>query len=384
MSNLKNFLSVNEQPVTGEITTIVDNGDTSGYLLCDGSTVSQSTYSNLYSKVGLIANDLANTWVQRSFVSGAYNIYCGLPTYFAYDDVNDIYLAKSSATVAFTSTDAVTWTIRSTLNPASYNNPQLYTPLLYGDGVFFIGCTNGIAIRSSDQGATWVAAINDQVNQGNGVCGTYGNSTWVYVAAGNIIRTSTNAVIWTQRSAGGVADTMQTLVYADSLFVGGTNNGKINTSTDAITWTAVTGVSTTQIRGLTYGNNLWVCGDNNGVISTSTDATTWSAISYTTRSIITSIVYAKNIYHFSVQGNSYVTSTDLVTFVERPTAFTATIYSPYLQYIQPVDYLTVGGIRSTGWDEANFYSYDSTTEFALPSSAEESIVGSGKLVYIKT
>ena len=63
-----------------------------------------------------------------------------------------------------------------------------------------------------------------------------------------------------------------TFTFSNNLYVVGGQSGIITTSTDSIVWTQRTsGFGTTQILSLTYGNNVFVAGGDSGTLTTSLD-----------------------------------------------------------------------------------------------------------------
>src|SRR3546814_728392 len=89
---------------------------------------------------------------------------------------------------------------------------------------------------------------------------------------------------WTTRDAGFGTINVNTVTYANGLWIAGGNSGKLATSSDGINWTQRTTDSGTDIiRSLAYGNSLWVSGGFGGSfavnpygIATSPDGVTWT------------------------------------------------------------------------------------------------------------
>ena len=158
------------------------NGDSyataAGWLKCDGSIISQSTYSTLFSRMGLI-NGGGTVWTNRTSgtTSGIQSITFG----------NSLYVFGGNSGVLGSSTDAITWTAQ--------NN----------------GGTNPITTMA------------------------FGNSLYVSGGSNGVIFTSTDAVTWTQRLNANT-NTIQTITYSGSLFVSGGNVGALSTSTDGVSW----------------------------------------------------------------------------------------------------------------------------------------------------
>jgi hypothetical protein len=180
------------------------------YLACDGSIVSQTTYPNLFSQVGLLENGLDN-WTQRNPQT------TGAISALTYGD--NLYVYAGASGVLATSTNAITWTARTS------------------------GTTS---------------AINAL---------TYGDNLYVYAGNGGVLATSTDAITWTARTSG-TANAINALTYGNNLYVYGGAGGALATSTDAITWTVRTSGTTSFINALTYGDNLYVYAGLGGLLAT--------------------------------------------------------------------------------------------------------------------
>lgn len=316
----------------------------STWLKADGSVVSQATYTDLFDRVGLQPDGLDN------FESVA-------PTFtttnvFHYGE--GLYLAGGTAGQLATSTDSIAWTTR----------------------------TSGVAV---------------QIN-----AFTSGNSLYVYGANGGVIRTSTDGITWTARTSGSATTTNITaLTFGDNLYVYANSIGAIRSSTNGITWTARTSGTTFQIQALAYGDGLFAYGDANGNIRTSTDAITWDVRTsgLTAGETITGLVYGDGIFVASSgSGNSFLTSTDGITWAIHKVNF----FPITLVYGDGIYLATDGGFRTTlstspdgvtwtmrvgytlraagagngrflrsagnngGIESAPKYTYNTSTEFALP------------------
>jgi len=128
------------------------------------------------------------------------------------------------------------------------------------------------------------------------------------------------------------------IAYGNNTFVavGGNTNvggsGKVATSTDGTTWTAVTdslltdiiaGISSTPLA-IAYGNGKFVSsstGSSSSTIATSTDGRTWTAVSTSPFGTIYAIAYGNNTFVAS-NGNRTTTSTNGTTWTAAVTVST--------------------------------------------------------------
>jgi hypothetical protein len=141
---------------TGTIATFADDPG-AGWLECNGQVVSQSTYSDLYAKVGLIADALhtdavtfSNTAEQNT---GFYSVAYGNSTWVAGCDD-----PSSTNNLNFTSTDGVTWTTRSFgwVAGSNYISNLVYTDKFVGAmNVSSTALSNSLYFVTSTDGITW-------------------------------------------------------------------------------------------------------------------------------------------------------------------------------------------------------------------------------------
>jgi hypothetical protein len=321
----------------------------STWLKADGSVVSQATYTDLFDKVGLQPDGLYN-FENRLVIASQLYIYK-----IIYGD--SLWVAAGNGGVLYTSTDAITWTSR----------------------------TSGVT-----------TFIYDLI---------YGNSLYVYGADAGVIRTSTDGITWTARTSGSATTTyISALTFGDNLYVYGNNIGAIRSSTNGITWTARTSGTTFRIGALAYGNGVFVYGDYNGNIRTSTDAITWDARTsgLPAGDFVTSMIYGDGIFVAGAGVTSkLLTSTDGVTWTKVAEGFPGAIYSLAYDdgiYLLQSNFAPYSSTDAVNWTQINQlesgqanggygvgvgdgmfvhggpysifsapkYSYNTATEFALP------------------
>lgn len=154
----------------------------------------------------------------------------------------------------------------------------------------------------------------------------YGNSTWVVYGSSGKLETSTDGLTWTARTSGFGTNRINSVVYANSIWVAVGQNGTIATSTDLATWTTRTSnVSTNMLYTVKYLNSNFIAvgaGSNGGTggITTSTDGITWTkqTTSGTTNPNFLKDVAFGNGYYVAVGGNGSTNngyySTNLTTW----------------------------------------------------------------------
>jgi hypothetical protein len=192
---------------------------------------------------------------------------------------NGYYVIGGALTLS-SSTDAVTWTLRST------GTGQTYNQIIYGDeytsgkDVFVAGSSGG-EVRSSTDSISWSLRTS-----GFGTTAISG-ATYSTLNGGEFLLGGASTPItnyWTLRTAGTTVSPVST-VYGDlpvqTYLVRLFNTRALRGSTDTITWTLRTnGGSGATIQSIAYGligtQPLYVSVDQNAQINTSTDSITWT------------------------------------------------------------------------------------------------------------
>jgi hypothetical protein len=312
------------------------------WLLCDGSILTQTAYSELFSKVGLIA-DGPSTWVSRT--SGTTTDIRAL----AYGDGAFVY-ANESGEVR-TSTDAITWTARTSGTASQINS------LIYGNGIFVYAGRGGVLATSTDA-ITWTARTSGTTSEINAL--VYDNGIFVYAGEGGVLRTSTDAITWTARTSG-TTNFIRALAYGDGAFVYAGTGGVLRTSTNGITWIVRSSGTTSNIFALNYGNGAFVYAGAGGVLATSTNGIAWSPRLSQTSYDIQALTYANNTFVYGAGNGVLATSTDAIAWNSR-TSGTASIIQALTYGNGTFVYAGAGGVLATSPD----FNYNTSTEFVLP------------------
>lgn len=186
------------------------------------------------------------------------------------------FLAGDNGTL-LTSTDAATWTAQN-----SGSTQHLYGLATNSSTRVVAVGANGTILSSTD-GVSWVASASGTTNHLYAVnYSTYNSGTWTAVGAAGTILTSADGLTWTTKVSNSSADLLavttgynsSTLVYV--LAASGTG-GTIVTSSDATAWAVQTLPGAGTFNAITTGSQMVVVG-NAGAIFTSTDGVTWTAV----------------------------------------------------------------------------------------------------------
>lgn len=232
------------------------------------------------------------------------------------------YLTTNGTTASW-GTVGINWTLRK--NPISSSNG--ITAIAYNGSNLYVAVDNGGGLYSSTDALTWTSRTS-----GFGANGirtvAYGNGLWVAGGDNGTLTTSTDGITWTARTSQFGTGPIYAALYANSLWViVGSNAGAtaalISTSTDGITWTARTPATSGTANTIAYGGGYWVIGTdlatNNYMYST--NGTTWTGAANGANAI-QYVFYANSTWYM---GNNGATGSVIYTNQSTPnTAWTAT------------------------------------------------------------
>jgi len=356
----------------------------SSYLKCDGSVVSQSTYSTLYARLGKIP-DALNTFVTRSTTGTAGNG----TGYVAF--TNNLFITGENNGFR-TSTDAITWTAVSSGLVVTSLSTGKAQGLVYGNGIyvnfrsFFVGKSTVFAPATSTNLITWTSRTFSDTSMSSANRIRYLNGQ--FLALGNDrldgqgrLYSSTDGVTWTTRSIAGLASLTPTdIVFANSKYSMAVGNGTIYSSTDLVTWTSTNIAGSPQILGLAYYDSRYIAVPQSGArVFTSTDAVTWTVRSFIggAGAIATdsadpqrvSVEYIPDsdttvVFNSSSTGSRLIISNDTINWL-TVSSFNTT-FRPRISFGNSL--LVVGGeTNSNSIQRSAIYSYNIATNFALPN-----------------
>lgn len=206
------------------------------------------------------------TWTKRTAGGG----YLGNFFDVAYDTVNDLWCAVGTSGEIQTSPDGVTWTHRSSAGA--------YSGVFYGvehdqSGLWVI-CGSSGEIQTSPDGITWTARTASGAYTAVWYGVSYGNSTWVIVGGDTSspfygkINASTDGISWTDIAPVGSPDPFKAVHFADDLFVAVGNDLALQTSPTGTDWRArelPDGISpSVNFTGVTWNTSHWIIISYNG------------------------------------------------------------------------------------------------------------------------
>ncbi len=256
---------------------------------------------------------------------------------------NNQYVAVGRFGTIVTSSDAITWTLRSSTTD---NDLQA---IAYANSQFVAVGTLGTIVSSAD-GLRWTNRPSGTTNALRGVA--YGNNQFVAVGDSGTVATSPDGLNWMNRASG--AGNLYAVGYGNHQFIAVGNPGTIATSFDAITWSgrAASGPSA-NFSDITYGNNQYVavgstsaCTDTNavfcGVTATSSDGIAWSHRNLGVNVGFSHITYGN--HQFVAVGGAIASSADGLTWTDRSAGVSNNLGLNAIGYLNN-QFVAVGGVN---------------------------------------
>ncbi len=121
-------------------------------------------------------------------------------------------------------------------------------------------------------------------------------------------------ISWGNQSPSGITDDIWCATYGNGIFAATTNQGKILTSADGLTWSSQTVASGTWLVSIAYGNGKWVAVGAGGTILVSSDLKTWVNATAATANKLNGVIYNGTIWAAVGEADTVITSTDAITW----------------------------------------------------------------------
>jgi hypothetical protein len=209
-----------------------------------------------------------------------------------------------------------------------------------------------------------------------------------YVAVGSNILVSDDLVYWYERQVLAATQEFYGVSYVEietettgftgyiAVGANGINHGLIYVSTDGITWTNTTPLSSVNYYGVTYGLDTIVVVGKNGNIWTSTDGTSWALVTPVVTGTLKKVVFANNTFVIVGENGVCYTSTDAITWTAKVTGTTENLNN--ILYVALKNEWTIVGDNNTILQTNNITAttvvWKNTQVFSQPNP-EYSIVG---------
>ena len=259
----------------------------------------------------------ASSWTLRT--SGASSATDACLSYV----YGNLHVVGATSAQILTSTDAITWTLRTP--PGGTLDVDYIT---YGNGIYLASSSSnsGNFIWTSTNSFNWVLRTVGYSTNSTSLAIAFANTAntqnedrYVHTDASSRFATSTNAIQWTFRTSGTSVDIYQ-MINDGTNYFGVGQTGTLMVSTNAIQWSFRTsGFGSTNINTIVYNASLtekYLIGGDIGLTKTSTDGVIWIAR--------TSLFKNQNIETVSNGNNIYIAGGSPTS---TPTSGTATSVS---------------------------------------------------------
>jgi hypothetical protein len=128
----------------------------------------------------------------------------------------------------------------------------------------------------------------------------YGASKYAAITNSGDVYTSTDGTAWTKSVS--LGQTLNNIIFANSLFMVVGNSGYIATSADAITWTVRTSGTTNTLNDVQYLQSVFYAVGQNRTVLSSANGTTWTTVTVsvgTATDFLSQIAYGGGKYIIS-------------------------------------------------------------------------------------
>ncbi len=230
----------------------------------------------------------------------------------AYGNVagKDEFVAVGSVAIATSSDQGTNWTNSST--------PEVYNGVAWGNGAFVL--VGGHVRRWN--GVAWSVPVSQSPWSLRAVAhGTPLGGLFVAVGDGGTIKTTSDGISWTAVSSG-IPLGLNAIAYGNQRFVAAAGS-TILTSPDGITWTKSTPLLANPLVALAFGGGRFVGVDNSKRALTSLDGASWTNLGTVPGSAsVAGIVYGFDTWVAVGAGGSIHTSVDGIGWTTRSSGST--------------------------------------------------------------
>jgi hypothetical protein len=279
-----------------------------GYKAAVDGVMLTGTIVNKGAAMGSITTQNGQYTIGEGYHNGSGKITAVFDNLVAGNVKNGVNIGGVVGTLTAFPTQGFEWTTKTLHVDANGTNAPCYY-----NGVWVVGCSNGLISKSVNNGDTWTTARN----YGSGSCygSIYAYSKFIMVGGG-VVATSPDGTTWTNTTGLFGGTTMYSIAYGSSKLVAGGYSGQIWRSTNGTTWTQCTSPFLTSdiVYSIKFLNNLFVAVAG-GRIATSPDGITWTlrASGYTAF-LLLDVAYGNGKYIAVGSNGNMLISTDAVTW----------------------------------------------------------------------
>ncbi len=170
---------------------------------------------------------------------------------------------------------------------------------------------DGTILKTTDAGSSWVAQTSGTVEDLYGIWASDVNNVWVVGANGTILKTANGGTLWSAQTSG-TTETLRAVIFIGTngwtVGTAGTVLASINSGTN---WNAQTSGTTEDLHGVWMrdANNAWAAGTNGKIIRTSNAGVNWAAQTSGTTETLNAIIMFSLTVGWAVGTNGKIIKT---------------------------------------------------------------------------
>jgi hypothetical protein len=141
-------------------------------------------------------------------------------------------------------------------------------------------------------------------------------------------------IYWSNESPAGITDDIWCVAYGNGMFAATTNQGRVLTSSDGLTWSSQVVDQGLWLVSIAFGNGTWVAVGAEGTILVSSDLKTWVNAKSVTSNKLNGVLFAGSVWIAVGDSATVITSPDALNWTVQtvPAAVTGFLhgitYSP--------------------------------------------------------
>jgi hypothetical protein len=121
-------------------------------------------------------------------------------------------------------------------------------------------------------------------------------------------------IYWSNESPAGITDDIWCVAYGNGMFAATTNQGRVLTSSDGLTWSSQVVDQGLWLVSIAFGNGTWVAVGAEGTILVSSDLKTWVNAKAVTSNKLNGVLYAGSLWVAVGDSATVITSPDALTW----------------------------------------------------------------------
>ena len=214
-----------------------------------------------------------------------------------------------------------------------------------------------------------------------------GAPVWVIIGTEGLIARSDDFDQWIP-IATGVSGTLNSIEFAQGLFIAVGNNGVILLSQDGgVTWSIDNTVTTKDLNSVKYLNNNWIIVGDRGTVLTSTDGIIWSTYYAGFKANLNDVTYINNQYIVIGDKGTILESNDPGIWNLRPSNQTADLFGIANNSKDPVlvgdagmilvesdSYTVDWAVRNVSFEMFNFNSLTDLARLGYPVQVGDTLI----------